>query len=334
MTLSREEVEAMMADPSCMSGFEDLFETMFSTFVEGRGRGRSAKTLHLVRISREILEEIQPATVRAVCYKLFSLGLLANMGKNETGKVSRILTEAREREEIPWQWIVDGTRHVEKRPAWADMIAFGETVAASYRKAWWNDQPVRVEVWSEKETVAGVLRQTLWEYQVPFRNMRGLSSATVVHEVAEGTCDDEQPLVALYVGDWDPSGLYMSEEDLPTRLEDYGADESLDIERLSLTLADTLVLGDQVSFQAETKTKDARYHWFVSQYGRTCWELDAMDPNTLRSKVEGAIIARIDQAAWNRAKAVEEVERKSIQDVVKRWPKSISRLVSKYSATP
>ena len=30
-------------------------------------------------------------------------------------------------------------------------------------------------------------------------------------------------LSVFYVGDWDPSGLHMSEMDLPARLEGYGA---------------------------------------------------------------------------------------------------------------
>ena len=37
---------------------------------------------------------------------------------------------------------------------------------------------------------------------------------TSVHDVAED--DDGRNLIALYVGDYDPSGLFMSEEDLPS----------------------------------------------------------------------------------------------------------------------
>jgi hypothetical protein len=47
------------------------------------------------------LSEIQPATVRAVCYKLFVGGLIKSMKKTETNKVSRALVLAREQDEIP-----------------------------------------------------------------------------------------------------------------------------------------------------------------------------------------------------------------------------------------
>ena len=72
---------------------------------------------------------------------------------------------------------------------------------------------VRVEVWSEKGTVRGVLAPVLDEYAVGFRVMHGFCSATTVHDVAED--DDGRDLIVLYVGDYDPSGLFMSEHDLP-----------------------------------------------------------------------------------------------------------------------
>jgi len=43
--------------------------------------------------------------------------------------------------------------------------------------------------------------------------MHGFSSATTIYDVSQD--DDGRKLVAFYVGDFDPSGLYMSEEDLP-----------------------------------------------------------------------------------------------------------------------
>lgn len=38
------------------------------------GRGRSQKSIDLVRLAAEILEEIHPASVRAVCYQAFIRG--------------------------------------------------------------------------------------------------------------------------------------------------------------------------------------------------------------------------------------------------------------------
>ena len=57
-------------------------------------RGKARRTMALIQASRTILEEIQPASVRAVCYRLFAAGLLDSMRKTETNRVSVQLTWA------------------------------------------------------------------------------------------------------------------------------------------------------------------------------------------------------------------------------------------------
>ncbi len=123
-------------------------------------RGKARKSLELIEASIGILEEIQPATVRAVCYRFFTMGLIDSMLKCETNKVSRQLTDARENGWLPWGWIVDETRGVEAAPTWADPAAFAEDVTRGYRRNKWAAQPVRSEVWSEKGTVRGRLARS------------------------------------------------------------------------------------------------------------------------------------------------------------------------------
>src|SRR5262249_32574814 len=153
---------------------------------------------------------------------------------------------------IPWPWIVDETRSVEALPTWDDPESFGESVMSGYRRNKWDGQPVRVEVWSEKGTVRGTLKPVLDEFEVPFRVLHGYASATALNQIAEDSWDET---LALYVGDWDPSGLHMSEVDLPGRLEEYGGfapdgSSGLEIRRVALIPAD---LSDLPSFEAATK---------------------------------------------------------------------------------
>lgn len=56
------------------------------------GRGKSRKTIALISAASRILEEIQPASIRAVCYRLFTIGVISSMKKSETNKVSTQLT--------------------------------------------------------------------------------------------------------------------------------------------------------------------------------------------------------------------------------------------------
>jgi hypothetical protein len=43
------------------------------------------------------------------------------------------------------------------------------------------------------------------------------------------------------------------------------------------------------SFPAADKKTDRRYGWFVKNFGRHCWELDALDPRDLRARVKKEI---------------------------------------------
>lgn len=295
------------------------------------GRGKSQKTLALVSAMHDILEEIQPATVRSVCYRLFVDGWIDGMSKSNTGKVSKQLVWAREQGVIPWGWVVDEHRRMEKASSWDNPESLIESAVRQYRKDYWSDQPFWVEVWSEKGTVRGTLGPILTEYGLPFRVMHGFTSATVINDVAEETRRRDKPLIILYCGDFDPSGLNMSEKDIPARLSRYDGDAT--IERVALTGHDVSERG-LPSFAAASKSKDTRQKWFVENYGHQCWELDAMPPTILREAVENAILEYIDGDAWEQSKMIEKAETDSIQRLVGGWQTTISRQVSKYSDAP
>ena len=236
------------------------------------------------------------------------------MSTRSTQKVSRQLTWARENDEIDWDWIVDETREPERHASWNNPQEFMSAVKHSYRKDLWADQEEHVEVWSEKGTVRGTLGPVLQEYGVPFRVQHGFGSATSLHEAAEDSLD--QPFTVLYVGDFDPSGMHMSEIDIPDRLERYGGE--IEIERIALIEEDTRSLP---SFDLADKRRDPRHNWFGAQYGNRCWELDAMNPVDLRARVESEIRLRIDEDAWALAKKAEAAEIATIKQVTDSWKK-------------
>jgi hypothetical protein len=285
------------------------------------GRGKSRASVRLIAAAADILEAIQPASVRAVCYQLFNHKLIPSMAKNETNKVSTQLRDAREHGVIPWGWIVDETREAKYETAWENATAYLETMKYLYRRDRWTDQPDRIEVWSEKATISGTLAPILREYGVTFRVMHGYGSATALHDVAEQSVEGSKPWTVLYVGDWDPSGLHMSEVDLPGRVERYGGD--VEIVRVALTDVHVTTL-DLPSFQAEDKRRDPRFQWYVQRYGHRCWELDALNPVTLRDEVEAAIRGRLDLGTWEHAAVAEKAERESIRTILDTWP-GISR---------
>ena len=172
-------------------------------------RGRAKATLDLIDTCREIIEQVQPITVRGVCYRLFVAGLIDSMAVKNTQKISRLLVQAREADVIPWEWIVDDSRRTEGEPHWQNLRDYCEVIQRSYRRDFWQYQQVRVVAISEKATVAGILRPVLDEYGVPFMALHGYNSATKVYELAQEIQNDKRAHVFLYVGDFDCSGMHM-----------------------------------------------------------------------------------------------------------------------------
>ena len=276
-------------------------------------RGMTRRSLDLIEAMYASAEAAQPITGRGIGYKLFVARLIAAMTKPEMQRVYRLLKEAREQGIIPWLWIVDETREFERVALWNDPADYARTVSRSYRRDFWTQQPVRVEVWSKKGTVRGVLQPVLDEYGVGFRVLHGFSGATTIYDVAQN--DDGRLLIVLYVGDFDPSGLYMSERDLPDRLAKYGGEHVL-IKRIALTREQT---NDLPSFPASDKKKDPRYNWFVQNFGKRCWELDALDPNHLRAAIAEAIRDEIEPTAWARCDLINKAEQESLRTILANW---------------
>jgi hypothetical protein len=290
-----------------------------------------------------IAEAIQPCSVRALAYQLFNRKLIPSMTRESTKKVSNLGVIAREEGWMPWEWIDDRTRAEQALPTWADPVAYARVVQQSYRRDKWLSQPTYVSVWSEKATVEGTIRPVLEEYEVPFQVLHGWCGARPVWDAARANLDRDQRTLILYIGDYDPSGMYMSEVDLPRRLARYSSDdpankdvdsewirrrlaeERLEIRRIALTKADTVALGAATRFPASDKKDkpdkkgDSRYGWFVRNHGRWCWELDALSPNVLRDRLERAIVAELDQEAWDRYRRVEEEEREVIIATCRAW---------------
>jgi hypothetical protein len=271
------------------------------------------RSLDLIEAMYAAAEAAQPITGRGIGYKLFTQKLIPSMSTNDMQGVYRLLRLAREQGDIPWGWIVDETRELERVSTWDDPAEYARCVAQSYRRDFWNQQPVRIIVVSEKGTVRGLLKPVLDRYAVGFQVMHGFSSATIVYDISQD--DDGRPLIILYVGDFDPSGMFMSEVDLPNRFSKYDG-HHVTLRRIALTREHVNGLP---SFPATDKRKDPRYRWFCSNYGGRCWELDAMDPNDLRDCVEKAIVELIEPVAWERCELINRAERESLKTILAKW---------------
>src|SRR3990170_3385131 len=94
-------------------------------------RGMARKSLDLIDAMYTAAEAAQPITGRGIGYKLFTAGLIPSMSTQHMQRVYRLLKEAREQGMIPWEWIVDETRELERAPSWDDPAEYVESVGRS-----------------------------------------------------------------------------------------------------------------------------------------------------------------------------------------------------------
>jgi hypothetical protein len=286
-------------------------------------RGRSKETILLLEECREVCRALHPISVRGVGYQLFIRKLIDSMETANVARVSRILTLARiTLKIIPPDWIVDETRKLEMDLAFRDLREYSQYIKAWWKKDYWAFQPHYVVIVSEKSTVKGIIDPVREEWGVGWLSVHGFNSTTNIYDLVKKMAQDNRHFVFLYIGDFDPSGGYMSEVDLPKRLIEVGKEffpgkVDFELHRVALTISDTRSLGPNLSYDVTKprpgkKKPDPRLPWFRPRYGDRGFELDAMNPNLLRDRVTEEIKRYIDWEAWEHCRLVGEAEQESL----------------------
>jgi hypothetical protein len=119
-----------------------------------------------------IVERSKPCTVRQVFYQATVRGIVE---KSEAGygKVQRQLVDLRRAGRVPYSPIADNTRCQRKPVSFDTPAEARRRTAASYRRAVWSELDTYVEVWLEKDALAGVLLPVTSTYDVPLMVSRG-----------------------------------------------------------------------------------------------------------------------------------------------------------------
>ena len=112
----------------------DLIQELFETSSKMPGRGMATKSLALIDAMYKAAKDAQPITGRGIGYKLFVAGLIKSMSRQHMASVYHLLKRARERGDIPWAWIVDETRELERVSTWDDPAEYARCVTRSYRR--------------------------------------------------------------------------------------------------------------------------------------------------------------------------------------------------------
>jgi hypothetical protein len=274
---------------------------MLRTYEEWDPRGAALDTIEK---ANEIIADFRSQgfdlTLRQLYYQFVAKGLLANTEANYK-RLGEVLNRARLAGLVDWNAIVDRTRAANYRVHDDDPDALIQMLRYAYSVDRWADQPTRVEVWVEKEALAGIVSQVASELDVTSFACRGYVSASAMFRAAQRVgryLEAGQDVVILHLGDHDPSGIDMTrdnEERLRTMLRVDWLESGhqswdmpdVEVRRVALNM-DQVRRYDPPPNPA--KLTDSRAGGYTSRFGFSSWELDALDPTTLadliRSNVE------------------------------------------------
>jgi hypothetical protein len=249
----------------------------------------------------DILSKDNPQTVRQVFYALTVRGVIAKDEVEYKRTVVRLLGEMREANEIPFEWIADNTRWMRKPTTFTGLDACLDATSDFYRRNLWAAMPVYVEVWCEKDALAGVLLTETNIYDVPLMTARGYSSISFAYSAARTIKAKNKPAYVFHFGDLDPSGVDAS-RDIEAKLRRYAGDAEIHFERPAVTRQQV----EEWNLPTRpTKLQDPRAKKFVG----TSVELDAIPAAKLRELVRGCIERHVDQDQLALLRLAEDSER-------------------------
>lgn len=279
----------------------------------------SANSQTLIDHANTIIAEYQAQgyrlTLRQLYYQFVSRDIIPN-NMQSYKQLGSVINDARLAGLIDWNTIEDRTRNLHELPHWSRPSNIIAACADQFRIDKWKTQPTRVEVWIEKEALAGVFERVCDELQIPFFACRGYTSQSEMWAAGQRlqrTVKGGQKPIILHFGDHDPSGIDMT-RDIIDRLQLFMG--GLELNRLALNM-------DQVDeYQPPpnpAKITDSRAAAYIDVYGQSSWELDALEPDVLAGLVRNFVAGVLDDGLWAEAVEAENEHRRLLGVVSEQW---------------
>lgn len=240
-------------------------------------------------------------TIRQLFYQMVAKKGYPN-SRASYGHFSKALVEGRLEGEIDYERIIDMSRpeyfnDPEEGDPMRELRRQVEGLITGLNVNAWDEQPVYLEVWIEKEALSRVVYPVCQRYNVNLIVGRGYSSYTQVAKALDRFPAGKKVRI-LYLGDHDPSGLHIQEK-LTSRLNEYGhakgKDLDIEVQRIALTFEQAQQLHLPPSKMKKLGQKSRAYQ---KLYGEEVWELDALEPALLLELVEKAILGMMDKVKW------------------------------------
>ena len=279
-----------------------------------------AKRLGVIEQANEIIEEYAAQgyelTLRQLYYQFVARDLIPNK-QTEYKKLGATINDGRLAGLIDWNAITDRTRELRAVPHWENPADIVTDSADQFRLDKWSTQPVRIEVWIEKDALIGVIEGVCERLDVPFFSCRGYTSQSELWRAGMRLkfyeTQEKKDTLVIHLGDLDPSGVDMT-RDIQDRLRVFGADT--EVRRIALNMDQVKQYGPPPN---PAKTTDSRYEGYIREYGEESWELDALEPSVLVELIEEHVTKERDDTLWRLRQNSEDADRERLSRVAERW---------------
>ena len=279
----------------------------------------SKKTLALAqKLAEDYRDQGLSLTLRQLYYRLVAAGEIEN-SQAEYKKLGRVLTKARENGTFSWSILEDRGRNSHHPFVNENVLHAVGSIEYNYQLDRWAPLDHYVEVWVEKQALESVVERACQPLYTPYMACKGYLSASEAYAAgkryAQKTAYSEKQGVLIHLGDHDPSGMHMT-EDNRDRLQMFARDHGIQVVRVALTM-------DQIEEYSPppnpAKESDSRAKWYMDQYGKSSWELDALEPSVLDGIIKGAVEPFIDREKWKEIYEREEEDRDPLAALGSNW---------------
>lgn len=264
-------------------------------------------SMQKIKICNEIIEEYLTSglrlTLRQLYYQLVTKNIIPNLEKSYK-QLSSLISDARLTGLIDWDAIEDRVRQPKVPSEFDDLAELIDAAIHSYRLPRWQGQEHYVELWVEKDALAGVLTPLARQHHITLMVNRGYSSQSAMYESALRFLKHEGSPVLLYLGDHDPSGEDMV-RDITDRLIMFGV-KSIEVRKIALTMAQIEQYNPPPN---PAKHSDPRAAAYIALHGESSWEVDALPPRVLHQLIDMEIGGLVD------SKKLEAVIRQETVDI-------------------
>jgi hypothetical protein len=290
-----------------MSAAEDTGDVYRACSIK-RTRRTKAETGVIRDAIRAIFAADHPQTVRQVFYQLVARGVIEKTEAEYQGTVIRFLSEMRLDGRIPWEWITDESRRTRRTRTFDNVADALDHTARFYRRSALDDCGDYIEIWSEKEALAGIIWDVASEYDVPVVVSKGMPSLTQVYASfvqIERAANAGKDSYLYQFGDHDPTGCLIPKS-IENRLEEFCVEYDCQyptVERIALTKEQI----ERYSLPTRPTKREGNRH--AKSFEGNSVELDALPSRELRALVRECIERHISPEQLETLRAAEGSER-------------------------